>query len=56
MKKTYQSQIIKFFSNLSALTLMGTLLLFNVPAAAQDISWTLMPGSMSDVGIGAGVL
>ena len=35
---------------------MGTLLLFNVPAAAQDISWTLMPGSMSDVGIGAGVL
>jgi len=56
MKKTYQSRIIKFFSNLSALTLMGTLLLFNVPAAAQDISWTLMPGSMSDVGIGAGVL
>jgi hypothetical protein len=32
---------------------MGMLLLAPTPAAAQDIDWTVLPSSLSDIGVGA---
>ena len=53
---TFLSRLTGFCSDLSALILMGMLLLAPTPAVAQDISWNLMPGSMSDIGVGAGLV